>query len=133
DNDAPARPTPPPPAAGRPTFYGYDPPGQLPTIPQRAAPTTPATAITVNLGYDANGNKTRMVDGNGNVTTYTYNTWNLPESTIEPSTTAHPNAADRTWTTSYNNLGLSTSDTVPGGVTRTRTYDNLGRLTGETG
>jgi RHS repeat-associated protein len=120
-------------AVGRPTYYGYDPAGQLTTITQRVTPSLPATAITVNLGYDRNGNKTRMVDGNTNATTYTFNTWNLPESTIEPSTTAHPNAVDRTWTTSYNNLALSTQDTLPGGVTRTRTYDNLGRLTAETG
>jgi YD repeat-containing protein len=72
-------------AAGRPNYYGYDTAGQLATISQRVDPANAATAITVNLGYDRDGNKTRMVDGNGNATTYTYTTWNLPESTIEPS------------------------------------------------
>jgi RHS repeat-associated protein len=120
-------------AAGRPTYYGYDTAGQLATITQRVDPTNAATAITVNLGYDRDGNKTRMIDGNGNPTTYTYNTWNLPESTIEASTTPHPDPVDRTWTTTYNTVGLSTQDTLPGGATRTRTYDALNRLTGETG
>ena len=50
-------------------------------------PRSPSASATT-----AAGNKTRMVDGNGNATIYTYNSWNLPESTIEPSTTAHPNA-----------------------------------------
>ena len=40
----------------------------------------------MSLGYDRVGNKTRMVDGNGNATIYTYNRWGLPESVIEPST-----------------------------------------------
>jgi RHS repeat-associated protein len=121
------------PGEARPTIYGYDTAGQLATVTQRVDPANPATAITVNLGYDQVGNKTRMVDGNGNATTYTYNTWNRPESTIEAPTTTHPNAADRTWSTTYNTVGLPTVDTLPGGVTQTRTYDNLGRLTAETG
>ncbi len=74
-----------------------------------------------------------MVDGNGNATTYTYTPWNLPESIIEPSTPAHPAAADRTWTTVYDAAGQPVEQRLPGDVTRTRTYDNLGRLTGETG
>jgi RHS repeat-associated protein len=119
-------------AEGRPTFYGYT-AGLLTSVTQRVIPATPGTAISVSLGYDRAGNKTRMVDGNANATDYTYNTWNLPESIIEPATTAQPNAVDRTWTTSYNSLGLSTQDTLPGGITRTRSFDNLGRLTAETG
>jgi RHS repeat-associated protein len=120
-------------AEGRPTFYTYDTAGQLTTITQRVDPTVASSAVRVSLGCDPDGNKTRMVDGDGNATTYSYNTWNLLESTIEPSTTAHPNAVDRTWTTAYNAVGLPTVDTLPGGVTRTRTYDGLNRLTAETG
>jgi RHS repeat-associated protein len=120
-------------AAGRPTFYGYDTAGQLTSVTQRVDQTLASTAITVGLGYDRNGAKTRMVDGNGNATTYTYTPWGLPESTIEPSTTAHPNATDRTWTTVYNAGALAVEERLPGSVTRVRTYDKLGRLTAETG
>jgi RHS repeat-associated protein len=119
--------------AGRLTINGYDTAGQLSTVTQRTDPTNPATAITVQLGYDAEGHQTRMVDGNGNATTYTFTPWGEPESTIEPSTPSNPSAADRTWTTSYNADGQSVQDTIPGSVSRTRTFDNDGRLTDETG
>ena len=92
-------------AEGRPTNYGYDAAGQLTTVTQRVDPADAGTAITIALGYDRVGNRTRMVDGNGNATTYTYTPWGLPESVIEPSTPAHPTAADRTWTTVYNAAG----------------------------
>ena len=61
----------------------------------------------------------------------TYNPWGLPEDLKEPSTTAHPNAADRTWTSVYDVGGLLVSDKQPGGVTVTNTYDPLARLTAE--
>jgi RHS repeat-associated protein len=61
----------------------------------------------------------------------TYNTWNLPESVIEPSTTAHPNLADRTFTRVYDAGGLPVEDRQPGSVTVTGTFDELGRLTAE--
>jgi YD repeat-containing protein len=118
---------------GRPMYFGYDTAGQLTGVTQRVIPTNAATAITVGLGYDAAGNRTRMVDGNGNATTYTYTPWNLRESVIEPTTAAQPAAADRTWTTSYNANGLPVLEQLPGGVSRTMTYDRLGRMTGETG
>ncbi|MBX6721787.1 MAG: RHS repeat protein, partial [Dactylosporangium sp.] len=118
---------------GRPTFYSYDTAGQLVGVTQRVDPSDPGTAITVGLGYDAAGNLTRMVDGNGNATIYTYNPWHLPEKTIEPSTSAHPNLPDRTWTTIYDAAGRPIHQLLPGGVVRSATYDNLGRLIGETG
>ena len=77
---------------GRPTIYTYDTAGQLTGVTQRVTPATPSTGITVSLGYDPVGNKTRMVDGRGNATIYRYNVWNLHESTIEPSTSTHPNS-----------------------------------------
>jgi len=61
----------------------------------------------------------------------TYNNWGLLSSTVEPSTTAHPNAADRTWTVSYNAAGDPTGEVRPGGVSVTRTVDNLDRVTVE--
>ena len=88
--------------------------------------------VTVQLGYDANGNNTRLVDGDGNATVYMYTPWDQPESTIEPSTAADPNPTDRTWTTVYDAGGRVVQALLPGGVTRTETYDHLGRLTAET-
>ena len=51
------------------------------------------------------------------------------EAVIEPSTAAHPEFADREWTVSYDAGGLPVTEVAPGGVTRTRTFDELGRLT----
>lgn len=118
---------------GRISQYGYDNAGQLTTISQRVNPLDPATALTVQLGYDLTGKRTRMVDGNGNPTTYTYTSWGQPDSVIEPATTAHPNTADRTWTTGYDAAGQPTTYLLPGGITRTLTHDNLGNLIQETG
>ncbi|HEU5031548.1 MAG TPA: DNRLRE domain-containing protein [Spirillospora sp.] len=112
------------------TKFTYDAQNQLtrqdePRLNDQTIPTT--------FGYDATGNRTRLTDGRNNTTIYTYNSWNLPESVIEPATTATPNAADRTYTTSYDALGEPVRQTDPGNVVRTRTYDELGQLTKETG
>jgi hypothetical protein len=42
-----------------------------------------------------------MTDGRGNAWDYTYNSWNVPQSTIEPGTAAYSSTADRTFTTAY--------------------------------
>jgi YD repeat-containing protein len=96
-------------------------------------PVSSTHSITTTFGWDAAGNSTRLTDGKGNATWTTYNTWNLPESTIEPATTAHPAAADRTWTTTYEAGGLPVREDHPGGVVVTRSFDELGRLTAESG
>ncbi|MEU3620371.1 LamG-like jellyroll fold domain-containing protein [Streptomyces sp. NPDC006872] len=112
------------------TTYAYDALGRMTT---QVEPVSATTSITTSLGYDAAGNLTRLTDGRGNKTVYTFNSLGLPESTIEPSTTAHPNTADRTWTTVYDKAGQAVTELLPGGVKRERTYDGLGRLTKETG
>ncbi|MEU6076712.1 polymorphic toxin-type HINT domain-containing protein [Micromonospora sp. NPDC047074] len=112
------------------TTYEYDTLGRL---VRQVEPTTTSSSITTSFGYDAAGNPTRYTDGRGNRTVSTYNSWGLLESQIEPATTAHPNAADRTWTVAYNIAAQPTRLTAPGGVTRLRSYDAAGRLTGETG
>ncbi|WP_393096894.1 LamG-like jellyroll fold domain-containing protein [Streptomyces sp. LN325] len=112
------------------TTYTYDALGRTTT---QIEPVTATASITTAFGYDAAGNRTRITDGRGNKTVYTFNSWGLPESTIEPSTTAHPNPADRTWTTAYDKAGQDVSELLPGGVNRERTYDGLGRLTREAG
>ncbi|MFC8360260.1 LamG-like jellyroll fold domain-containing protein [Streptomyces griseorubiginosus] len=112
------------------TTYAYD---ALDRMTTQIEPVSSTESITTSFGYDAAGNQTRFTDGRGNKTYYTFNSWGLPESTTEPPTTAHPNTADRTWTTLYDKAGQAVTELLPGGVKRERTYDGLGRMVGETG
>jgi RHS repeat-associated protein len=112
------------------TTYAYDALGRMTT---QIEPVSSTEAITTSFGYDAAGNQTRLTDGRGNKTLNTFNSWGLPESTIDPSTATHPGAADRTWTTIYDKAGQAVTELLPGGVKRERTYDGLGRLVTETG
>ncbi|MFF4990180.1 polymorphic toxin-type HINT domain-containing protein [Streptosporangium saharense] len=96
-------------------------------------PVASGQSITTTFGYDATGELTRSTDGRGNTVWHTYNILGLPESTIEPETQAHPQPADRTWTSAYDATGQVTSVMAPGGVRVDRQYDHLGRLTKESG
>ncbi|MEV7006650.1 LamG-like jellyroll fold domain-containing protein [Streptosporangium sp. NPDC051022] len=96
-------------------------------------PVTATKTITTMFGYDATGERTRLTDGRGNSTWTTYNSLGLAESVIEPSTTAHPNAADRTWTTIYDAAGNPVIAVQPGGVRIDRTFDHLSRVTKQAG
>ncbi len=118
------------PPVGGTVSYTYDALGQL---VRQQEPTSGSQTITTSFGYDAAGNQTRYTDGRGNSTYTTVNSLGLTESVIEPSTAAHPAAADRTWTTSYDVGGNAVRLAEPGGVTRTRTFDTAGRLTDEAG
>ena len=88
---------------------------------------------TTTYGYDATGNRTFVTDGAQHTTWQTYQPWNLADRYQEPTTVAYPAVADRTWTTSYDGGGLPVKADEPGGVTVTRQFDELGRLTSETG
>ncbi|MCE7010193.1 DUF6531 domain-containing protein [Kibdelosporangium philippinense] len=110
--------------------YQYDALNRLTT---QTEPVSDTESITTSFGYDSKGNQTRYTDGRGNNFITTYNAWSLPESVIEPATTAHPAAADRTWTGSYDVAGNATRITAPGGIARTREYDALDRMTKEVG
>ncbi|WP_305790283.1 LamG-like jellyroll fold domain-containing protein, partial [Symbioplanes lichenis] len=105
----------------------------LDQLVKQVEPTSATTSITTTFGYDAAGNRTRYTDGRGYSTYYTMNVLGLPESVVEPSTKAHPAAADRTWTVAYDLAGQATQLTAPGGVVRSRAYDAAGRLTTESG
>ncbi|MFC1421266.1 LamG-like jellyroll fold domain-containing protein [Streptacidiphilus cavernicola] len=94
-------------------------------------PVSAGSSITTSFGYDADGNRTRETNGDGNSTYFTYNSMGLGESTIDPPTAAHPAPADGTFTTGYDALGEATSNVEPGGVVRQTSYDSLGDLTGE--
>ncbi|WP_167517585.1 LamG-like jellyroll fold domain-containing protein [Micromonospora orduensis] len=107
------------------TTFSYD---ALGRVTGEVQPVTATKSIGTSFGYDLAGNRTRFTDGRGNPFWTTYNSWGLPESQIEPSTTAYPNPADRTFTTSYDAAGRPKKQTMPGGVTVSNTYDEMGRI-----
>ncbi|MFI6499303.1 LamG-like jellyroll fold domain-containing protein [Nonomuraea typhae] len=96
-------------------------------------PVSAGESITTSFGYDATGARTRLTDGRGNATWTGYNSLGLAETVTEPSTTAHPDPADRTWTSIYDQAGNPVASLLPGGVRIDRSFDPLGRLTSEEG
>jgi large repetitive protein len=110
--------------------FSYDATG---LITQEVQPVSATSSITTSFGYDADGNETRYTDGDGNPWIYTYNPWNLQQSETEPATPAYPTAADSTFTTAYDADGRPVSQTQPGGVTLTDSYDSVGDVTGQSG
>ncbi len=117
-------------ALGRVTTYAYNAADQL---IRQVEPVSATASITTTFGYDAAGNRTRYTDGRGNTTVFTVNSLGLPESVVEPATPAHPQAADRTWTASYNAASEPVRMAAPGGVTRLSEFDAAGRMIRETG
>ncbi|MEU1878495.1 LamG-like jellyroll fold domain-containing protein [Streptosporangium sp. NPDC020072] len=115
---------------GHVTTRAFDAAGRLTSLVE---PVSATKTITTTFGYDAAGARTRVTDGRGNATWTTYNSLGLAESVIEPSTTAHPNAADRTWTTAYDASGNAVSTIQPGGVRIDRTFDPLNQVTKQAG
>ncbi|OZV84425.1 hypothetical protein CA850_00760 [Micromonospora echinospora] len=107
------------------TNFTYDALGNLTNETQ---PVTPTSAIATSFGYDLAGNRTRFTDGRNNPFWTTYNSWGLPESRIEPATTAYPNLTDRTFTVAYDAAGRPVRQDSPGGVSVSTTYDDLGRV-----
>ena len=91
------------------------------------------TSITTGYGYDVAGNLTAVTDGRTNTTIYEYNEWNLQDVVTEPSTAAHPAIGDRQWVTTFDAGGLPVRTDEPGGVIVTRVFDELDRITSETG
>ncbi|WP_432973553.1 RHS repeat-associated core domain-containing protein [Dactylosporangium sp. CA-233914] len=112
-------------AEGRKTEYTYDGAGQNVAVTQLRDPLDAGTAVTTQLGYDALGQLTRVVDGNGHATDTGYNPWGLPTDLTE--------GGNATWTTVYDAAGQAINTTAPGGVSTTTTYDALGRIVAESG
>ncbi|MEV4349019.1 LamG-like jellyroll fold domain-containing protein [Actinoplanes sp. NPDC049596] len=112
------------------TTYTYDAAGRLTSQRQ---PVSASQAIQTSFGYDLLGNRTRFTNGRGNAFLTTYNSLNLPESVIEPSTTRYPNPADRTFTRIYDAAGQVVADRSPGSVTTSYEYDDRGHLTRQAG
>ncbi|MEU8265236.1 RHS repeat-associated core domain-containing protein, partial [Micromonospora sp. NPDC048999] len=105
--------------------FAYDALNQLVTQRETVGP---SQTITTEFGYDLNGRQTRFTDGRGSKFATTYNSWGLPESQIEPATTATPTAADRTFTMTYDKGGRLVRVDSPGGVKVESEYDAMGRL-----
>ncbi|WP_280703028.1 LamG-like jellyroll fold domain-containing protein [Kitasatospora sp. GP82] len=122
-------------ANGHTTTYTFDATDRL---TQQVEPVTSTASITASFGHDAAGNRTRythtrQTGGTPADVYYTYNTLELPESTIEPPTSTFPNAADRTYTLGYNAAQELVTDVAPGGVVKTNAYSSIGQLTSQTG
>ena len=118
---------------GATTTMAYDARGLMTSMVE---PVTSTTTLTTTLGYDASGNNTRRTNPAGAASWYTYNTWQKPESTIEPSTTSYPNPVDRTYTTSYTADRDIANELEPGNITRAYTYltgQQLGTITSKLG
>jgi RHS repeat-associated protein len=117
-------------AEGNSTTFTYDPTG---LVSQEVQPVSATSGITTSFGYDASGNQTLYTDGNGNDWWQTYNNWGLQESRVEPSTSQYSGTANTTFTTSYDADQNPVTETEPGGVTLTDTYNNVDELTGQSG
>uniref|UniRef100_UPI0004859709 polymorphic toxin-type HINT domain-containing protein n=1 Tax=Hamadaea tsunoensis TaxID=53368 RepID=UPI0004859709 len=115
-------------ALGHTTSFTYDATG---FVTGETQPISATGNIVTSFGYDLLGHRTRYTDGRGNKHITTYNTLGLTESQIEPATATDAN--DRTWTTSYDAAAQPVKQTMPGGVTLTSAYDDLGNLIGQTG
>jgi RHS repeat-associated protein len=115
---------------GNTTTFGYDATG---LVTSETQPVTASSSITTSLGYDAAGNRTLYTDGNRNNWWDTYNSWNLPESRVEPPTTAFPSAGQGTFRTAYDANRRPVSVSEPGGVSVSSSYDSVGRLAGQAG
>src|SRR5262249_9024533 len=97
---------------GRTESFGYD--GVNRAVRQDEVVNAGRT-IHTSFGYDASGNRTRLVDGDNHATDYTFTPWNQPQSTVEPG--------GATWTTSYDPAGRATRSSAPGGVAITSDFD----------
>ena len=115
---------------GHTSRFTYDATGLLTAETQ---PVSASGSITTSFGYDVNGNRTRYTDGRGNPFITKYNVWGLPQTTVEPTTSAYPTAAARTTTDVYDANGRITQETLPGGVVTSYAYDAVGNLTGQAG
>lgn len=111
------------------TSYVYDnnlTTGNALTVTQSGTSLT--SALTTQYGYDSYGNKTKMVDPNGNETDYAYTTCSYP-AYVGAITEAKGTSLQRTTLQGWDcSSGLRTSETDPNGVmVNSTTYDAIGR------
>lgn len=110
--------------------FNYDATGMLTSQTQ---PVSASASITVSYGYDLDGNRTALTNGNGNTTYTTYTSFGSPQTTTEPTTATYTAPADSTTTDVYDADGDAVTQDLPGGVQIDDTYDAMGDLTAQSG
>ena len=96
-------------------------------------PVSAGQSLATSYGFDAAGNVTRVTNPDAATWSMSYNPWGLQEDYVEPATAAHRSLVDRTFNTSYDGGGLPVHELMSGGVTMTRTFDELSRLVSVSG
>ena len=96
-------------------------------------PVSAGKTITVSYGYDLDGNRTALTNGDGNTTYSTYNSLGLVESVTQPPAGANTSAANSTTTDVYDGDGELVTQDQPGGAQVNFSYDDEGDLAGQTG
>ncbi|MCB0117703.1 MAG: carboxypeptidase regulatory-like domain-containing protein, partial [Anaerolineales bacterium] len=112
-------------ANGTSTAYEYDALGRLLAVMENYKPGFQPDAevnVRTEYTYDANGNRLTIKDGNGNITTFTYDSLNRLSTETDP--------LGNTWSYVYDELGRRISMTDANGETTSYEYDNANRLTG---
>jgi RHS repeat-associated protein len=107
---------------GRTQVFAYDAANRLVRQEEQVAE---GKVVTSSFGYDAAGNRSRLTDGRQKATDYTFTSWGLPESTIEPGGVK--------WTASYDAAGQQVRNSIPGDVTVNSEYDAQGRMVRQAG
>lgn len=102
-------------------------------ITKLVQPVSDTESITTTFGYDAVGNRTRFTNGREHAWITEYNSWNLEESVLQPSTAAHTSDADRRTVKTYDKAGQLVTEALPGQVTVTADYDDNGNVIAQTG
>jgi RHS repeat-associated protein len=98
--------------------FTFDPLGRLAEARTLAGAAQPAT--TISYAYDKNGNRVRMTDPHGNLTTYGYDPLNRLTTLTSP---------DGVFTFGYDDAGRRTSLTFPNGARAAYSYDAASQLT----
>jgi RHS repeat-associated protein len=134
-------------ANGSTTHYNYDQDDRLTGESQPASYTSngngvPSETSTIgtSFGYDAAGRQTEYIDGNRYAWYTAYNSWGLPELSVEPASQTYTSAATSTFTTTYDADGRAVEQDAPAGtdsspqkVVQAQTYDNAGDVLTQSG
>lgn len=112
-------------AKGIVTRYQYDNLGRLTAVTENFQASIPAdseTNVRTEYTYDANDNRLSILDGNGHLTSFTYDVLNRLATESD--------ALTHTWIYEYDALGNRVSMTDANHATTSYTYDEANRLTG---
>lgn len=112
------------------TTFAYNALGKITKLVQ---PVSGAKSTTTTFGYDSVGSRTRFTNGREHTWITEYNSWNLEESVLEPSTSTYTADADRRRVSTYDKAGQLIKQVLPGGVTVTAGYDVNGNIKSQTG